>query len=84
MFPLRPDFGPLAQRRPRFFAKLTKRRHKRGVFNSFIDLRAAMKRFLDETTDNRTPFVWTANPDKILSVVSRGYQALDSVYCAGS
>ena len=68
----------------RFFAKLTKRRHKRGVFDSFMELQAAMKRFLAETTDNRRPFVWTANPNRILAVVSRGYQALDSVYWAGS
>ena len=32
-----------------FFAKLTKRRLKRGVFRSVVDLQAAINRFLDET-----------------------------------
>src|SRR5271163_2680937 len=39
-----------------FFAKLTKRRLKRGVFRSIVDLQAAIKRFLDETNDNPRPF----------------------------
>src|SRR6516164_9346983 len=32
-----------------FFAKLTKRRLKRGVFRSIVDLQAAINRFLKET-----------------------------------
>jgi len=63
-----------------FFAKLTKRRLKRGVFHSLVDLQAAIKRFLAETNDNPRPFVWTANPDKIVAAVRRGYQALDSIH----
>jgi transposase len=63
-----------------FFAKLTKRRLKRGVFRSLVDLQAAIKRFLAETNDNPRPFVWTADPDKILAAVRRGYQALDSLH----
>jgi transposase len=63
-----------------FFAKLTKRRLKRGVFHSLIDLQAAIKRFLAETNDNPKPFVWTADPNKIIAAVRRGYQALDSIH----
>jgi len=63
-----------------FFAKLTKRRLKRGVFHSLVDLQAAIKRFLAETNDNPKPFVWTANPDKIIAAVRRGFQALDSIH----
>ncbi len=33
------------------FAKLTKRRLKRGVFRSIVDLQAAINHFLDETND---------------------------------
>jgi hypothetical protein len=40
----------------RCFAQLTKRRHKRGVFDSFMERQAAMKRFLAVTTDNQRPF----------------------------
>jgi transposase len=63
-----------------FFAKLTKRRLKRGVFRSLVDLQASIKRFLIETNDNPKPFVWTANPDKIIAAVRRGHQTLDSVH----
>src|SRR5262249_34794965 len=38
-----------------FFAKLTKRRLKRGVFRSLVDLQAAINRFLAEANDNPKP-----------------------------
>ena len=63
-----------------FFAKLTRRRLKRGVFCSLVDLQAAINRFLAETNDDPRPFVWTANPDKIIAAVRRGYQVLDSIH----
>lgn len=63
-----------------FFATLTKRRLKRGVFCSLVDLQAAIKRFLAETNDNPKPFLWTADPDKIIAAVRRGYQVLDSIH----
>jgi hypothetical protein len=56
--------------------KLTIRRLKRGVFCSIVDLQAAINRFLEETNDHPKPFVWTADPDKIIAAVKRGYQAL--------
>ena len=62
-----------------FFAKLAKRRLKRGVFRSIVDLQAAINRFLDEyNASDPKPFVWTADPDKIIAAVRRGHQALDS------
>ena len=61
-----------------YFAKLTKRRLKRGVLRSLVDLQAAIKRFLAETNENPEPFIWRANPDKIIAAVKREYQALDS------
>ncbi|MGZ9092906.1 MAG: IS630 family transposase [Rhodoplanes sp.] len=63
-----------------FFAKLTKRRLKRGVFRSLVELQAAINRFLDETNNNPKPFVWTADPDRILAAVKRGHQTLDSIH----
>jgi len=47
-----------------YFAKLSKRRLKRGVFRSVVDLQAAINRFLDETNKMPKPFTWTADPDK--------------------
>jgi hypothetical protein len=44
-----------------FFAKLTRRRLKRGVFRSLVDLQVAINRFLAETNSTPKPFVWTAD-----------------------
>ena len=63
-----------------FFAKLSKRRLKRGVFHSLVDLQAAINRFLAEHNLQPKPFVWTANPDCIIAAVKRGHQALDSIH----
>jgi transposase len=45
-----------------FFATLTKRRLKRGVFRSITDLQAAINRYLAEHNENPKPFVWKADP----------------------
>jgi transposase len=63
-----------------FFAKLSKRRLKRGVFRSIVELQAAINRFLRETNDDPKPFTWTADPDKIIAAVRRGHQVLDSLH----
>ena len=63
-----------------FFAKLARRRLKRGVFHSLADLQAAINRFLAETNAHPRPFTWTANPDKIIAAVRRGHQVLDSIH----
>jgi transposase len=63
-----------------YFAKLTKRRLKRGVFCSIVDLQAAIKRFVAETNADPRPFQWTKDPDKIIAAVRRGHQVLDSIH----
>ena len=62
-----------------YFAKLTRRRLKRGVFRSIVGLQAAINRLVAETNDNPRPFTWTADPDKIIATVKRGRQALNSI-----
>jgi transposase len=63
-----------------FFAKLTRRRLKRGVFRSVADLQAAINRFLAETNSDPKPFIWTADPKRVLAAVNRGKQTLESVH----
>ena len=63
-----------------FFAILTKRRLKRGIFRSVADLQAAINRLLDDHNAHSKPFQWVANPDKIIAAVRRGHQALDSIH----
>jgi transposase len=63
-----------------FFAKLTKRRLKRGVFRSIEELQDAIKRFLVENNRDPRPFQWTKKPSKIIAAVKRGHQVLDSIH----
>ena len=57
-----------------FFATLTRRRLQRGVFHSLVDLQAAINRYLNEHNRKTNPFLWTADPDRIIEKVNRGYQ----------
>jgi transposase len=43
-----------------FFAVLTERRLKRGVFKGVVDLQAAINRFVADHNQQPKPFVWTA------------------------
>ncbi len=61
-----------------FFAKLARRRLRRGVFGSLVEVQAAIKRFIAESNEDPKPFVWTADPDRIIQAAKRGHQALDS------
>jgi transposase len=63
-----------------FFAKLTKRRLKRGVFHSIVALQAAINRFITDANADPRPFRWTKNPDKIIAAVRRGHQALGALH----
>jgi len=63
-----------------FFAKLTRRRLKHGVFHSVVDLQAAINRFVREyNAQNPQPFVWKADPDDIIAARNRGFQTLESI-----
>jgi transposase len=63
-----------------FFAKLTKKRLKRGVFRSLQELKDAIHRFLDDTNASPKPFTWTKDPNEIIAAVKRGHQTLDSIH----
>ena len=60
-----------------FFAKLARRRLRRGVFGSLVEVQAAIKRYIAESNGDPKPFVWTADPDRIIQAAKRGHQALD-------
>jgi transposase len=50
-----------------FFSTMTRRRLRRGVFRSLVDLQAAIHRYLAEHNADPKPFVWTATPEKIIA-----------------
>jgi hypothetical protein len=63
-----------------FFADHKAPRLKRGVFRSLVDLQVAINRFLAETNSTPKPFVWTADPKRVLAAVKRGKEALESIH----
>ena len=64
-----------------FFAKLTRRRLKRGVFRSVLDLQTAINRFVTETNADPKPFRWTKSADEILAAVKRFCQKTEHTLC---
>ncbi len=71
----------MVEPRSGFFAKLTRRRLKHGVFHSVVDLQAAINRFIVEHNDPEAkPFIWRADPDEIIAARNRGFQMLDSIH----
>ena len=63
-----------------FFAKLTRQRLKRGVFQSVVDLQLTINRFVADTNADPKPFVWTADPKRVLAAIERGKQTLESIH----
>ena len=61
-----------------FFATLTRRRLQRGAFRSLVDLQAAINRYLAEHNHRPKPFIWTADPHRIIAKVTRGHQTIAS------
>ena len=63
------------------FAKLTRQRLKHGVFHSVVDLQAAINRFINEHNQTEAkPFIWKADPNKIIAARNRGFQTLESIH----
>jgi transposase len=54
-----------------FFSALTRRRLRRGVFRSIVDLQAAINRYIAEHNNDPRPFVWTKTADTIFAKVAR-------------
>jgi hypothetical protein len=79
-FPFTPTSGSWLTAVEGFFATLTRRRLKHGVFCSVVDLQAAINSFAAESnSDGARPFVWRADPDAIITSRSRGFQALEPI-----
>ncbi|MBI4214291.1 MAG: transposase [Chloroflexi bacterium] len=55
----------------RYFAALTEKQLRRGVFRSTRDLEETIMRYLETTNENPKPFVWTKTADQILASIAR-------------
>ncbi|BCH35777.1 hypothetical protein MesoLjLc_77070 [Mesorhizobium sp. L-8-10] len=62
----------------RFFAEITRKRIRRGVFTSVAQLETAICDYLDAHNADSKPFVWTKSADVILAKVHRARAALDA------
>jgi hypothetical protein len=63
----------------RWFAELTEKAVRRGVFLSVPDLVAAIEAFLAAWNDKPQPFVWTAKLEEILKKIERARAKLESI-----
>jgi transposase len=63
----------------RWFAALTEKQLRRGVFRSTRELETAIARYLETTNEAPKPFVWTKTADQILASIARFcHRILDS------
>jgi transposase len=63
----------------RWFAELSQKAVRRGVFRSVEDLQQAIKDFMSAWNANPTPFVWTATVEKILEKLERCRRRLEQI-----
>jgi hypothetical protein len=69
LFHFTPHFLLVAPRGEGLFAKLTKRRLRRGSFASLGDLQAAINPYLHEVNADPKSFIWTPEPNGIIEKV---------------
>jgi transposase len=63
----------------RFFAAITDKAIRRGVFHSVDDLIAAIEEYLRVHNNDPVPFVWSATAENILAKVARARAKLNSL-----
>jgi transposase len=63
----------------RWFAELSQKAVRRGVFHSVEDLQQAIREFTAAWNANPSPFVWTASVEKILEKLARCQHRLEQI-----
>jgi hypothetical protein len=66
-----PTYGSWINLVERWFAELTNKRIRRGVFRSVKELESAIREYIDVHNEDPTPFVWTKTADQILASIAR-------------
>jgi transposase len=66
-----PTYGSWINLVERWFAELTNKRIRRGVFRSVQDLETAIREYIEVHNEDPTPFVWTKTADQILASIGR-------------
>jgi transposase len=66
----------------RWFALLTERRLRRGVFGSVAELTKEIRFWAKRWNDDPKPFIWTKAADEIIEKTRRGRTALHQIKTA--
>jgi transposase len=66
-----PTYGSWINLIERWFAEITNKRIRRGIFRSVKELEAAIREYLDVHNEDPKPFVWTRTGDEILASIAR-------------
>src|SRR6202162_5782194 len=66
-----PTYGSWINLVERWFAELTNKRIRRGVFRSVKELETAIREYIVIHNENPTPFAWTRTADQILASIAR-------------
>jgi len=78
-----PTYGSWINLVERWFAELTNKRIRRGVFRSVKDLETAIREFIEVHNEDPTPFVWTKTADQILASIARFAQRTRAAHSPG-
>ena len=66
-----PTYGSWLNLVERWFAELTNKQVRRGVYRSTAELERAIRDFIDAHNAAPKPFVWTKSADDILAGIAR-------------
>jgi transposase len=66
-----PTYGSWINLVERWFAEITNKRIRRGVFRSVKELEVAIRAYIDVHNQAPKPFVWTRTADEILASIAR-------------
>ena len=78
-----PTYGSWINLVERWFAELTNKRIRRGVFRSVQDLESAIREFIEVHNEDPKPFIWTRTADQILASIARYAQRTLSAHPSG-
>jgi transposase len=74
-----PTYGSWINLVERWFAEITNKRIRRGVFRSVKELEAAIREYIAVHNEDPKPFVWTRTADQILDSIARYAQRTATV-----
>src|SRR5215831_12330154 len=66
-----PTYGSWINLVERWFAEITNKRIRRGIFRSVKELEAAIREYIAVHNEDPKPFVWTKTADEILASIAR-------------